>query len=130
MEQIILSSISLVIMYACFAFSLGNKGIIESFGFENQSNFLYLFLFNALYKPVNFVLRYLAMSLVRKNEYQADIFAVRHGHAKALKEGLVELFKRDKGPLVADSMYSAMNHSQPTLVWRIQAIDQEVKNRR
>ena len=124
----VLSSVSLIIMFTCFAYSLDNKGIIESFGFGNQSNFLYLFLFSALYKPVNFVLQFLTMWLIRRAEYQADAFAVKHGHAQALKDGLVCLFKRNKGPLVADPMYSAMNHSHPTLVERIQAIDQEVKN--
>jgi len=43
-------------MFSCFAFILGNKGIIESFGFSNVSNFLYLFLFTKLYIPVNFVI--------------------------------------------------------------------------
>ena len=114
-------------MFTCFAFALDNKGIIESFGFENTSNFLYLFLFMKLYLPVNFVVDFVAMFMIRRAEYQADAFAVKHNHGKALKDGLVNLFKRNKGPLVADSLYSALNHSHPTLIERVNAIDEAMK---
>ena len=53
---------------------------------------------------------------------------MRHNHGKALKTGLVNLFKRDKGPLVADPTYSAMNHAHPTLVERLKAVDEAIKS--
>lgn len=122
-----MSSFSLILMFSCFAFTLGNKSIIESFKFGNESNFIYLFLFMKLYMPVATFVQFISMYFIRRAEYQADAFAVKHGHAKALKDGLVNLFKRNKGPLVADSLYSAINHSHPTLVERLTAIDDEVK---
>lgn len=115
-------------MFSCFAFTLGNKGIIDSFGFENRSNFLYLFLFTKLYTPVSFMLDFVSMYFIRRAEYQADAFAVKHNHGKQLKNGLVTLFKRNKGPLVADSLYSALNHSHPTMVERLTAIDEAIKS--
>jgi len=81
-----------------------------------------------IYLPVSFVLDFVAMFLIRRAEYQADAFAVKHNHGKSLKNALVNLFKRNKGPLVADPLYSAMNHSHPTLVERLHAIDEEIKN--
>ena len=63
------------------------------------------------------------MYLTRLAEYQADNFAVSHGHGAALKSGLLKLFKENKGPLTADSWYSAYNHSHPTLVERLKNID-------
>ena len=54
LQQVVLTSVTLIIMFSCFAFTLGNKGIISSFGFDNESNFLYLFLFMKLYLPVSF----------------------------------------------------------------------------
>jgi STE24 endopeptidase len=68
------------------------------------------------------------MYLIRKAEYEADAFAVKHNHAKALKSSLVNLFKRNKGPLVSDPLYSALNHSHPTLVERLTAVDIAIKN--
>lgn len=67
------------------------------------------------------------MYLIRRFEYQADEFAVTHGHGKPLKEGLIKLFKENKGPLVADPYYSALNHSHPTMIERIDAIDVAMK---
>mmetsp|Transcript_23052 Transcript_23052/g.30661 ORF Transcript_23052/g.30661 Transcript_23052/m.30661 type:complete len:370 (-) Transcript_23052:99-1208(-) len=126
-QQILMSSLSLILMFSCFAFTLGNKAVIESFGFSNESNFLYLFLFTKLYMPVSTIVNFVSMFFIRRAEYQADAFAVTHGHAQPLKDGLINLFKRNKGPLVADPMYSALNHSHPTLVERLQAIDQATK---
>ena len=126
-QQVGMSSISLIIMFSCFSFTLGNKAIIESFGFGNESNFLYFFLFSKLYLPISTIVNYVSIYFIRRAEYQADAFAVKHGHAQPLKDGLVNLFKRNKGPLVADSLYSALNHTHPTLIERLEAIDKEVK---
>lgn len=77
--------------------------------------------------PVSNVVNFVSMHFIRRAEYQADAFAVKYGHARGLKDGLVNLFKRNKGPLVADPMYSALNHSHPTLVERLIAIDSAMK---
>ena len=68
------------------------------------------------------------MYFIRRAEYQADAFAVKHNHGKALKSALINLFKRNKGPLVADPLYSTMNHSHPTLVERLHAIDDAINS--
>ena len=119
----------MVIMFSAFEFVLGNSDVLLSFGFQYESNFLYLFIFANLYTPINFGLQFATMYLTRKFEYEADAYAVTYGHGKALKKGLVSLFKRNKAPLVADPFYSALNHSHPTLVERLQAIDIELKTK-
>ena len=126
-KNIFMSSVNLIIMFLCFSFVLGNKGIIESFGFHNVSNYMFLLLFMVLYTPVSFISNFISMYFIRRAEYQADAFAVKHGHGVALKSGLINLFKKNKGPLVADSLYSALNHSHPTLVERLHAIDSTMK---
>ena len=75
-----MSAANLVVMFLCFSYIIGNKGIIESFGFKNESNFLYLFLFMTLYSPVSFITNFIVMYFIRRAEYQADDFAVTHGH--------------------------------------------------
>lgn len=67
------------------------------------------------------------MYMSRTFEYQADNFAVTYGHCKSMKSALTNLFKRNKGPLTADPLYSAMNHSHPTLLERLQNIDHQSK---
>lgn len=122
-KSLIMSTLQLIVMFTFFGLTLGNKGVLESFGFEHTSNFMYLFIFSHLYIPVDFLTKFLSMWVIRRAEYQADAFAVSHNHGKALKSALVNLYKRNKGPLVADPLYSSLNHSHPTLVERLQAID-------
>lgn len=69
------------------------------------------------------------MYLIRANEYQADDFAVSYGHGEDLKNGLIKLFKKSKGSLTADPLYSAFNHSHPTLVERLRNIDFKLKKK-
>ena len=71
--------------------------------------------------------QFLSMYLTRYAEYEADRYAVSFDHGPALKKGLIALFKRNKGALVADPLYSALNHSHPTLVERLHAIDVALK---
>lgn len=115
--------LSMLLMFYCFAYTLGNKAIIDSFGFSNKSNFLSLYLFGKLYLPVDYFQNFLALYLSRRAEYQADAFAIKHGHAESLKTGLVNLYKRNKGPLVTDPLYSSCTNSHPTLIERLMAID-------
>ena len=67
------------------------------------------------------------MYLTRSCEYQADTFAVRFNHGENLKSALVHLFVKNKGPLSADPIYSAMHHSHPTLIERLANIDEQLK---
>ena len=69
------------------------------------------------------------MWLIRSAEYQADDFAIGFGHGENLKAGLVKLFKKNKGPLTADALYSAHNHSHPTLVERLRNVDEQLKRK-
>jgi STE24 endopeptidase len=80
-----------------------------------------------IYAPFNFFVQFGSMFMIRKAEYEADAYAVTFGHAKGLKEGLIKLYKHNKGSLVVDPLYSALNNSHPTLIERLQAVDSLTK---
>ena len=84
---------------------------------------MYLYLFFTIYEPFRFFVDFFTMFMIRRAEYQADAYAVKYNHATGMKSGLIRLFKENKGALVADPVYSALNHSHPTLIERLQAID-------
>ena len=75
-----------------------------------------------IYSPMMFVQNY----ITRHFEYAADNFAIKNGHAIHLKSALIKLFINAKAPLDADPVYSAQNHDHPTLVERLQNIDDKV----
>ena len=114
-------------MFSIFGLCIGNKDILLSFEFKRSSNFVSLFLFQMLYSPSNFFTQFFQMYLTRVAEYQADNFAVTYGHGENLKKSLIGLFLKNKGPLTADSLFSAYNHSHPTLLERLQNIDAKQK---
>ena len=128
-KKVTVVSIQMIVMFSAFSMVLGNSDVLRSFGFGFESNFLYLFIFSNLYTPINFVLQFGTMYITRKFEYEADAYAVTYGHGKSLKQALITLFKKNKAPLVADPLYSAFNHSHPTLVERLQAVDTEMKTK-
>jgi Zn-dependent protease with chaperone function len=53
--------------------------------------------------------------LIRKNEYQADKFAWSKGRGSKLQEALTLLFKKDKGDVCPDGIYSMFLHTHPDL---------------
>ena len=126
-KRVIMMCVQLIIMFSVFSLALGNKEILLSFGFKYESNFLYLFIFQYLWIPIAFITQVFSMYIIRKAEYEADQYAVTFNHGPALKKGLISIFKRNKAPLVADPCYSALNHSHPTLVERLRAIDKAIK---
>ena len=68
------------------------------------------------------------MHVIKRHEYEADEHAVLHDHGPSIKSALIQKSKTNKGPLVADSIYSAMCNSHPTLTERLEAIDRAIKD--
>lgn len=84
--------------------------------------------FTAILGPVGHVLGFLNNMWSRKNEFEADAFAVSRGFdnlAGALKVIAVE----NLGALNPDPVYSAYNYSHPPLVERLRAIEAAAKRR-
>lgn len=66
---------------------------------------------------------FLFTQLTRRFEFQADAFAVSLGHTDALGSALVKLNKDNLSFPLADPLYSAFHHSHPTLLERLEALD-------
>ena len=123
LKNAVYSVIQLTIIFTLFSFCLNNKEFLLSFGITHSSVFMYLLTFMTFYEPVGFPLQFLSMYLIRRAEYEADAYAVKYNHASGLKSGLISLFRHNKGQLIVDPLYSALNNSHPTLIERLQAID-------
>lgn len=65
--------------------------------------------------------------LSRSFEREADVYAVKQGYGKELSSALVKLSKENKGNLSPDSLYSTFYNSHPTVVERMQLIEDEMK---
>jgi len=104
-----------------------SAALFASFGFKGESAvYLALSLFESIYTPVAHVIHLAMTMLTRKNEFEADAFAVSLGKGTYLKSALMGLHKENKGDCNPDPWYSWYHHSHPPLVERLRAIDAEI----
>ena len=69
------------------------------------------------------ILSFVITQLTRRFEFQADSFAKELKQANALKSALMKLYKDNLGFPIADPLYAAFNHSHPSLVERLRALE-------
>ncbi|CAM9172755.1 unnamed protein product [Choristocarpus tenellus] len=88
------------------AFALASElgeSLRMSFGYSAPATLITLYLFFAvMWAPVDNVLSVLMNMLSRKNEFQADAYAVEHGYSKDLVTGLVKLQLENLENMVRD----------------------------
>ena len=82
---------------------------------------------HTLWSPVDKILERLMTLNVRKNEFQADAYAVHHGYAEDLQTGLIKLQIENLSNMNPDPWYSSYHYSHPPLVERLRAIRLESK---
>ena len=103
-----------------------NEKFYYDFGFSNKFYFAGIIMFGLFFQPVNIVLTALICAVVRRNEFQADRFAVGLGMGKQLRSGLLKILKENKADVDPDPLYALFNHTHPHLTVRIAAMDIEI----
>lgn len=97
-----------------------SQAIVRQWGYgETNAVMVSLTIFTALFEPTEKILQLLMTLLTRRNEFQADGFAVSNGRAEPLVTGLKALSKENKGDLNPDPWYSWYHHTHPPLVERL-----------
>lgn len=82
-----------------------------------------LFVFGILYSPVSTVFGVIINAVSRKNEYQADEFAVVHYDHVLTCDALKKLYVNNLSNLTPHPLYVFFNYSHPTLLNRLEAIN-------
>jgi len=112
-----------------FSFFLNNDKMYFDHGFGQKHYFMGLNLFMMIYSPLEILTKAGICWLSRRNEYQADRFAVSLGRGKPLASGLIKLFKDNKANMDPDELYSLFHHTHPNLAERLAAIKFEISKR-
>lgn len=71
------------------------------------------------------VFGFISVQMTRQFEYQADSFALTQKKAAFLRSALIKLASENLMFPVADSLYSAFNHTHPTILERLRALKQK-----
>jgi STE24 endopeptidase len=102
---------------------LGSPDLYRAFNMSQQSIYAGLVFFGLLYTPLDLVLSIVMEMLSRKNEYEADAFAVETtGKPDDMIVALKKLSAANLTNLTPHPFYVFLNYSHPPLVHRIQEI--------
>ncbi|HEX9594168.1 MAG TPA: M48 family metallopeptidase [bacterium] len=111
------------LLFALLSLCLTRPGLFAAFGVERLSVHAGLVFFTLLYTPVEMVLSLLLHAVSRRNEYQADRFAVTAtGDWRPLAAGLKRLSRDHLANLTPHPLYVALHYSHPPLDQRLEAM--------
>jgi len=123
-KLLIFSLLHIFIIFFIFGYFVNDPRMYLSYGFKNKSIFIGLMLYMGLYDPISYIIDIFQMKLTRVCEYQADSFAHTLGYADQLISGLKKLFEKNLSDMDPDPLFSLVNHSHPTLIERVRALNQ------
>lgn len=124
LKGILISQVNLMLVFAVFGSLYKYSPLYRTFGFHHsQPAFIGLIIvMQFVFAPYNEILQFLLVVFSRHNEFEADAFAKKLGHAFNLKSALIKLNDDNLGFPVYDWLYSAWHHSHPPILERINAL--------
>ncbi len=102
---------------------IGSGKLAEAFFMDRVSVYAGFVFFALLYAPVEFILSIFMEALSRRNEYQADQYAVQTtGRPGAMADALKKLARNNLSNLTPHPFHVLLHYSHPPLLERIRAI--------
>ena len=110
-----------------FGYFMNQQDMFDSFGFSDSRPIIIglLIVFELIFTPYNFVFSFLMTQICRMYEYHADEFAQSLKRGPALGSALTKLVTDNLSFPIADPLYSAFNHTHPTLLERIRKLKEK-----
>jgi STE24 endopeptidase len=106
-----------------FALLIRQEGLFTAFGVSRPSVYVGIVATTVILKVLWFLLSIGSAALSRRNERQADDFAVDAiGSGEALASGLMRLSKDSLSNLTPHPFYVALNYSHPPVLERIRRL--------
>ncbi len=119
----VISILHLGMMLFLLSLFISRKGLYDAFNMAAPSIYAGLLFFGLLYTPIEFFLSMAVQARSRKNEYEADRFAVETiDRPEAMAEALKKLSVHNLSNLTPHPFYVFLNYSHPPLLDRIRAI--------
>jgi len=114
-------------MFFLLSLFISYQGLFDAFHVEQKSVYAGLIFFGMLYSPIEFFLGLFMHKHSRKNEYEADRFAVETtGNPDAMADALKKLSAHNLSNLVPHPLYVFLNYSHPPVLERIKAIRKQL----
>lgn len=104
-QGLLISLVQTGVVLFIFSLLINNPNLSKALGVEVPNFHIGLVAFGILYSPVSFILGIFMNILSRKNEYQADEFAVVHFNSKSLASALKKLSVKNLSNLTPHKKY-------------------------
>jgi STE24 endopeptidase len=111
------------IMLFILSLMIFNTNLSLALGGSEMKIHLNLIAFGMLYSPISMIIGLVMNVVSRKNEYEADRFAVETASGESLADGLRKLSSDNLSNLQPHPAYVFFNYSHPPLLKRLAAID-------
>ncbi len=112
------------VIFFLMSFFMTFQALFDAFYMPHQSVYAGLIFFGMLYAPIDLFVGIFMQYYSRKNEYEADRFAVETtGEATSLSDSLKKLSVSNLSNLTPHPFYVFLNYSHPPLLSRLKAIE-------
>ncbi|XP_055374689.1 CAAX prenyl protease 1 homolog [Condylostylus longicornis] len=132
-KNIVVMQIHLLLMFAAFQYLFEYDEFYQAVGFPKGERPVLvglLLILSYVLGAYNAIISFAMTVLSRRFEYQADDFANQLGFSDELGGALIKLNIDNLGFPVYDWMYSAWNHSHPTLLQRLNRLKENKKEKK
>ncbi|MFC1553463.1 M48 family metallopeptidase [candidate division KSB1 bacterium] len=119
----IISIMHMGVMFYLISIFISHRGLFDAFFMEEMAIYTGLIFFGMLFSPIEMILSIFMNIFSRRNEYQADRFAVETRDNKDdMIDALKKLSKDNLSNLTPHQMNVFLNYSHPPVLVRIEAI--------
>lgn len=126
LKTMIAGILQMGIVFFIMSVCLTQKGLFEAFYMEKMSVYAGLIFFGMLYAPVDMLTGIVFQIFSRKNEYEADRFAVDTTQdSQSMISTLKKLSADNLGNLTPHPFYVFLNYSHPPVLNRINSISSQ-----
>jgi len=122
-KRMITGIVQMGVVFFLISIFISHKGLFSAFFMENISIYAGLIFFSMLYSPIDLFISIIFQVLSRKDEYEADRFAVRTlKESSSLISALKKLSVHNLSNLTPHPFYVFLNYSHPPVLERIHAL--------
>jgi STE24 endopeptidase len=123
LKSILIGILHTGLMFYLLSIFLSHPGLFAAFYMQNMSSYAGLLFFGMLYTPLEMILSIFLNIFSRRNEFQADHFAVETtGQSEAMINALKKLSVDNLSNLTPHPLYAFLNYSHPPVLQRIRRL--------